>query len=268
MEIGISTASYFQKFTTEGAVDDIASHGVRLCEIFLNTFSEYVQPYTDMLARRILDNGIRVYSVHSMSTQFEPQLFSIHPRQYADGVALYRRVLEAAQSFGATHYVMHGPPLLSGAAKNIQLARIVPILVAMRDIAAEYGVTLTLENVSWCILSSPAYTQSLRGAIGEGKLKYTLDVKQALRSGYTPLEYLDAMGTDVENVHLCDAVTDSGGKLLLKMPGHGNFDFAALRSALSQKGYRGPAFIEVYSDMYQSTPALYESLDRMRTVFT
>lgn len=76
MEIGISTASYFNKLQIEDAVLDIGAHGVRLCELFLNTFSEYEPEFVDLLAERLERANVQVFSVHPMSMQYEPQLFS------------------------------------------------------------------------------------------------------------------------------------------------------------------------------------------------
>ena len=95
MEIGLSTASYFQKLQIEDAILDIGAHGVPLCEVFLNTFSEYEPAFVELLAERLACANVKVFSVHPMSMQFEPQLFSIHPRQREDALNLYERVLSA-----------------------------------------------------------------------------------------------------------------------------------------------------------------------------
>ena len=80
VQIGMSTASYFNRMPIEETVGDIGAHGVPLCELFLNTFSEYGagvrRPAGGPPGR---GRGVTAYSVHPMSTQFEPQLFSLHP---------------------------------------------------------------------------------------------------------------------------------------------------------------------------------------------
>ena len=266
MEIGISTASYFQKTMIEDAITEIGRRGVPLCELFLNSFSEYEPDFISLLEERLAASGVRAYSVHPMSTQFEPQLFSIHPRQRQDAWALYERVLRGAQRLKAQVYVMHGPVHLSGAAKNISLDRIAPIFLELSELAASYGVTLALENVSWCVFCTPEFGRALREATGD-RLSYTLDVKQAARSGFDPLAFADAAGGRIVNVHLCDYTRAADGALRLAMPGLGGFDFSRLCAALNQNGVSCPAFIEVYSDMYKKTDALYASAERMRRIF-
>lgn len=268
MQLGISTASYFNKRYVEDAVTDIARHGVPLCEIFLNTFSEYGWDFAKRLKQRVDDAGISVYSVHPMSTQFEPQLFSVLDRQLSDARDLFEKVLALGQLLGATHYVMHGPPRLAGAAKNIQIERIAPLIVEYAALSRQYGIQLLLENVSYCVFSSPEYARELIARIPPDTLRFTLDIKQALRSGFDPLDYLDAMRGALGNVHLCGASKRPDGTYALAMPGRDGYDFAGLFSAIQETGYTGPAFIEVYSDMYQTSDELYDSYRYLRALLS
>jgi len=265
MEIGLSTASYFQKLQIEDAILDIGAHGVRVCELFLNTFSEYEPPFVELLAERLAQASVSVFSVHPMSMQFEPQLFSIHPRQREDALNIYERVLAAGKRVGAQCYVMHGPARLFGGVKNIELARIAPIFLDLAERAAAYDIQLTLENVSWCVFNEPEFGVRLQELTG-GVIKHTLDVKQAVRSGYDPVDFIRAVGEHIINVHLCDATRLPSGLVRYDMPGFGEYDFATMFNLLEKKGYRGPAFIEVYSDMYEQIPTLYDSLARVKQI--
>lgn len=258
MQVGISTASLFNKCNIEDAPVRLKNIGTSLCEIFLNTFSEYEEDFVYLLSDRIRENGLKVYSVHPMGTQFEPQLFSPHPRQQADAMRIYRQVLRAGKILGAHCYVMHGPAGLNGAVKNVELTRIGPIVQNLCEIAKEYGITLAWENVSWCLFSIPSFGPKLLEATKADDLRFTLDIKQAVRSGYSPLEYVDAIGEKFINLHICD-YRYVAGRFRLSMPGQGECGFFALRAALEQKGYTGPAFLEVYSDMYREDSELQDS---------
>jgi len=265
MDIGLSTASYFQKMQIEDAIPDIGAHGVQLCEVFLNTYSEYEPAFVELLAERLAKSNLRVFSIHPMSMQFEPQLFSIHPRQREDAVLLFERVLSAGKRLGAQCYVMHGPARLFGGVKNIELTRIAPIFLDLAERAARFGIQLTLENVSWCVFNEPEFGMRLQ-AMTDGAIKHTLDVKQAVRSGHDPMDYIHAIGEHIVNVHLCDATPLASGGVHYDMPGFGEYDFVSMFNLLGEKGYAGPAFIEVYSDMYAKIPVLYESLERVKSI--
>jgi len=266
MEVGISTASYFNKLQIDDAVLDIGAHHVPQCEVFLNTFSEYEPAFVDMLAGRMRSVGLKAFSIHPMSMQYEPQLFSVHTRQRDDAWKLFERVLGDGKTLGATHYVMHGPARLFGGVKNIGLSRIAPILVELADMARGYGIQLTLENVSWCIFNRPDFGARLLDEIGTEPLRFTLDVKQAVRSGYDPVDYVKTVGDYIVNVHLCDATRLPNVTTRYDMPGFGEYNFHKMFASLAEHNYRGPAFIEVYSDMYDAIPTLYLSRARMTRI--
>lgn len=251
MNVGISTACLFCKTPLENSFGTIKGMGADRVEVFLNSFCEYEEWFARLLRCRADDNGLTVRSVHPMSAQFESQLFSIHDRQRADSISIFKKVLLAGKILGASCYVMHGAAHLSGVAKNLQDERVASTLEELIDIAQEYNITLALENVSWCIYHDADYARMLTGRIKNHRLKYVLDIKQAVRSGTSPFDIIDAVGEDIINVHLCDYAYEDG-KLVLKMPGKGCFDFASLFAALKGKGYKGDAFIEVYSDMFEN----------------
>lgn len=265
MRIGISTASYFNRMPIEDAILELGAQGVRICELFLNSFSEYTDEFSSFLAERVHQAGLTVYSVHPMSLQFEPQLFSAHPRQRADAFRMFEQILRSAARLHTTHYVMHGAAYLIGASKGLSMERIAPVFSELTALADSYGVTLTLENVSWGLFRTPQFGEELRSRVGDA-LRYTLDVKQAVRSGYRPSDYIRAVGPCIENVHLCDFVrTETGCRW--KLPLEGEFDFDGLFTELHAAGYRGPAFIEVYSDAYTDTTALYDCYRKLAARF-
>ena len=208
LQVGVSTASLFTKYMLEDTPEQIAQMGAEVMEVFLNTFQEYEPEFISLLQGRIRAQGLDVYSIHPMSTQFEPQLFSIHPRQREDANRIFERVLQAAKQLGVRYYVMHGPSNMNGAVKNMNMTRIGPILKDLCELAAHYGIGLTWENVSWCLFCYPEFAQRVFDAANTDKLYFTLDIKQAARSGYTPEAYIDAIascGKDrLKNLHICD----------------------------------------------------------------
>ncbi|MDR1619536.1 MAG: sugar phosphate isomerase/epimerase [Clostridiales bacterium] len=264
MQIGISTASLFNRCDLEDTPPLLASYGATVCEVFLNTFCEYEEAFAVLLSGRIRQAGLKVYSVHPMGTQFEPQLFSLYHRQREDALAIFEKVLRAGQRLGARYYVMHGPASLGGAVKNMQLSRIGPIVNALCAFAARYGINLAWENVSWGLFHHPSFGPALYEAAKSEHLFFTLDIKQAARSGHSPYAYLDAMGDRMVNLHLCD-YTRHNNRLTPALPGKGRFDFGRLREALIKHRYTGSAFFEVYSDLYDTDEEFQASYDFVKT---
>ena len=102
MKVGISTATFFSKVLTEDSFSVIQRCGGDTCEVFLTTFYEYKDSFGRLLKERKGD--FDVYSVHSLNTQFEPQLFNKVQRTYDDAEGVFRSVLNVGQIIGAKAY--------------------------------------------------------------------------------------------------------------------------------------------------------------------
>ena len=261
---GISTASFFDTLMLEDAPALLRQWGVHYAEYYLNSYCEYDPAFVDRLARETEDAGIRVVSVHPMSLQYEPLLFTPHPRQRSDAMKAYEMVLRAGERLKADHYVMHGPVVLNGVAKNLQLERLAPIFDQLSDMAEDHGLHLTLENVSYSIMPTPEIGLAIHSLISR-PLYHTLDVKQAIRAGVDPMAFADALGEYILAVHACDCDL-SGQTPRYCLPPRGGYDFKKLIDALREKGFSGAVLLEAYSDMFRDKSELrdaYIALNRM-----
>lgn len=99
MRTGISTASLFMRQYNEDAVQTINRLGVKTCEIFLETFSEYTRAYGELLNER--KGNLSVNSVHLFTTNLEPQLFSENERTRKDAFYFLGEAMNAANAFGS-----------------------------------------------------------------------------------------------------------------------------------------------------------------------
>ena len=258
VRVGLSTASFFDKVMVEDAPALLRQWGVFTAEYYLNSFCEYDAAFVDELAERSKDNGIRVVGVHPMSLQYEPLLFTPHPRQRADAMKAYELVLRAGERLGADHYVMHGPVVLNGVAKNLELSRLAPIFDTLSAMAEDHGLRLTLENVSYSIMPTPEVGLTLRSMLTR-PLYHTLDVKQAIRAGVDPLRFVDAFGEAILAVHACDCML-CGGVPRYCLPPFGGYDFRTLSDALQRKGFSGAVLLEAYSDMFREITELKDAV--------
>ena len=261
---GISTASFFDTLMLEDAPALFQKWGVRYAEYYLNSSYEYSPAFAEMLKRRSDDAGVRVVAVHPMSLQFEPLLFTPHPRQREEAMIGYEAVLRAGEILGADHYVMHGPVVLgNGVSKNLQLERLAPIFDRLSDMAEDHGLHLTLENVSYSIMPTPEIGLQIH-ALMQRPLYHTLDLKQSIRAGVDPLAFVDAFGERIIAVHACDC-DRSGDRPRFCLPPRGGYDFHRITKALQRKHFDGAVLLEAYSDMFQTHEELrdaYLALDR------
>lgn len=256
MKVGISTATFFSKVLTEDSFSVIQRCGGDTCEVFLTTFYEYASAFAQLLKQRKGD--FDVYSVHSLNTQFEPQLFNKVPRTYADAESIFRSVLDVGKTIGARAYTFHAQARLK------QSVYIDPKFVGDRmsklgDIASEYGIKLCLENVHWATFDSPEFFRQMKPYAQN--IGTVLDIKQARQSGYDWREYLDVMGSSVTNVHVSDV---KDGKIV--MVGKGEFPFKELVTRLKDVGYDGPLIIEQYAGNYDSFDEVKESVEYLKNI--
>ena len=261
MQIGLSTASLFSRELTENTFDVVRRLKIPLCEVFLSTLSEYEEDFIDLLCER--KEEIKVYSVHTLTQQFEPELFNPMQRTREDCEKIFRKAAKACGRLEADYYVFHGPAKF----KKIpyvfdeeRYCRIGERMEELRSILREesFGKTdICYENVHWTFFNQPDYFEHLK--------KYTdiracLDIKQAKISGYPYEEYLSCMENRLTNIHLCDY--NEQGKTTL--PGKGIFDFEKLFRMLLERQYTGNAMIEIYASDYQSYDEIAQCYDYLQ----
>jgi sugar phosphate isomerase/epimerase len=217
--------------------------GCTVCEVFLTTFCEYEDSFTELLAAR--QKNIKVHSVHSLNNHYEPELFNMSSRTRNDAEVILKKVLRGGQRLGAKYYTFHGQARLKSKPYNVDWPRIGGRCREINNLCNEYGISLSYENVHWALYNNPNFYKQLKQYAPD--VKTTLDIKQAMQSGISVYEYIDDMGDSLSTVHVCDYRED--GKLCV--PGKGSFDFTKLFAKLFEIGYNNPVLLELYSGDYK-----------------
>lgn len=245
MNVGVSSACFYPDITTENTVKVCKELGFNLMEIFLESPYEYKYMYNEELRDICLKNEMKIYSVHAFSGSFEPHLFDAYKRRRDDMLNIFCDVLNAGALLGAKCYVFHG---LRRTVQNdkIDYQNIAKSMDFLADMAGERGLFLAWENVSWCESSDPEFIKGVIEYTNTRNLRFTLDLKQARKSGHTAEEYIDVMGDKLVNVHINDSNDDN----MCLLPGEGTADLGGIMTGLEEKGYNGPFIIEVYRDNY------------------
>lgn len=260
MEIGVSTASLFLRMLTEDALAYLDRNGVETAEVFLSTYSEYTSEFAAVLKKSM--SSVKVRSVHTLNTQFEPQLYSAGMRAEADAFLLLEQVLGVAAAVGAQSYTFHGVARLKKTAPVMDFDKIGERTRKIIEACNRYGVSLAYENVHWAYYNFPGFFRELKKRCPG--LKGVLDVKQAWQSGYSFHDYIEDMGNDLITVHISDRTED--GELCL--PGKGIFPYGELVSHLKDVGFDGSVQIEVYQNNYRDPSELLESVRFLKGVFS
>lgn len=257
MKIGISTASLFPRFTTEGALATIKSLGVELTEVFFSTFYEYRPEFSKSILPQI--EGLEINSVHVNSTNYEPNFFNPERRVKGDGFYWLDQLARSAQLLKCKNYTFHGAHRLVGGGVD-DFDSLGGYLRDATEFAARYGLSLCLENVSWCLYNRPGVFSQLKKRVPA--LKGVFDIKQARRSHYPYQAYIKDMSGCIAYAHFSDV--DSNGKMCL--PGKGLYDFADIIARMKGEGFDGNIIIEVYSGDYGEISDLKESVDYLSEI--
>lgn len=234
-EVGISTAAFYPGYLTEEALSAIAQLGFRTVEIFLQADGEYTPAFGAVLDRRRRDLDLQVHSLHLYATLFD--LWAPYPRMAEEVRDRFRRLLEVATMLHARALTWHG---LRYGLDNPQLVdAFFESAVWAGDQARAAGLTLCIENVSWCYLRTPEEVRAIREA--DLPVAFTFDAFQACESGVEPADLVHAMGDRLTTVHLSD-YRDDGPRHL--PPGEGDLDWTKLLRTLQAAGYTGPLILE------------------------
>ncbi len=258
MRLGISTACFYPQ-PLEETIDRIASLGFSVIEIFFNTESEYDPAFLDTLKRLTDRNGIEIISIHPYTSLMEGMLlFSNYARRTEDGLTQYRKYMRAAARLGAQYLTFHGERFMAQETLFEHMDRTYEVYHTLCDMAQQEGITLTQENVAWCKSRDPEYLRLLTEHVPE--LRYTLDIKQANRTGQHWSAYLDVMRNRLRNIHINDY--DTTHSCLL--PGEGSMDYDLLMQSLKRYQYDHQMLIEVYSANFSDDSQVQYAGDLLR----
>ena len=147
MQVGISTASLFGRKTTEEGLEFLAKNKIECAEIFLESYCEYNAEFGDLL--KSVKGDIDVHSVHVLTTQFEPQLYSVNKRAQEDSFKLLDMAMSCGEKVNAKYYTFHGGARFKKTPIKLDFERIGQITQRIIDCAKSHGITVAYENVHW-----------------------------------------------------------------------------------------------------------------------
>lgn len=256
MVAGVSSACFFP-LETAGSVQILSEWRIPNIEIFFNSFQELKDGYLERLSALCQEAGTKVVSIHPFTSNSESlYFFTNYPGRLQDGLEIYRLFLHAAQKLGAGILVFHGAALQS----RMDIPQSAANLRALDRMAREeYGVTVAYENVVRCKGRDPDYFVQLREYYPE--LCFVLDVKQALRSGHSPSEYVEKLGNSIIHVHVSDSTRQNDCLPV----GQGEMDLPALLQQLHSRGFSGTLLQEVYRESYRHQSEVLEGYRRLQS---
>lgn len=254
MRVGASTACFFP-LETEKALENVLNLGFKTTEVFFNTVSELEEPFVRNLKRSVDAHSAQVLSVHPFSSALESNcIFGEYTRRFNDFVSLYQKHFHAAALLGADICVIHG----SVAVQKRELSEefYFDRFAKLIELGKIEGVRVCQENVVRFRSQDMEFLKRMRNYLGND-FNMVFDIKQSIRSGYNPFNFLDEFKNDIVHVH----ISDNTSSYDCMPPGRGNFDFKRLFDTMNSIDYKGGYVIEIYSKGYDVKKELAFSKD-------
>ena len=244
VSLGASSGAFYPHTATEFVPAAAAKLGVTSIELMLQTASEYQPEFIATVTANARANGVQVHSIHTMHS-LHPMM-DAYPRRAADGRALFQQGIAAAVALGAKVIVWHGAKRQDVATEE-GWERFIALTTELAHACGEAGVTLAIENVSWCALALVRNVVNFATRLAEigspKEIGFVFDPFQAVEAGANPFMMLAAMGNRIVDVHISDyRQHDATARHLA--PGEGDLPWSALIRAIAGSGYSGPIMIE------------------------
>lgn len=252
MSYGISTSCLYP-MNTEAALETLGKRGIKTCEVFLNSISETTDDFAGVLNAIRKEYGMKITAVHPFSSFSETfMLFGEYERRYLDVVDFYKRCFEVTAMLGADISIIHGMRNIGKLPHEKYFERFSGLVEAGK----KFGVSVAQENVNGHFSARPEFLENMKSALGND-FKLVFDVKQAVRSGYDPVEFAEKFKNDIIRIHISDHNEQSD----CLPPGKGDFDFKRLFSVMNSVNYRGDYIVELYREGFGSIDELTESFE-------
>lgn len=250
MKAGISTACLYPDLL-EDALSVLMENGVKTTEIFVNTHSEVVPEFTDVLAEIIRKNGAECIAYHPYTCPIEPMmLFSGYSRRVRDMLDYHRYYFDAMNRLGTKIFILHGNMNVVSVEEDFYFE----IYSLISEEAEKFGITVAQENVARCQSHSLDFMKYMSEKLGS-RAKFVLDIKQALRSDEDPFEIVRTLGNSIVHVHMSD---NSEAEDCL-VPGTGTFDIYSFLKLLDSTGFDGAIMTELYRKNFSDVSELTAS---------
>jgi sugar phosphate isomerase/epimerase len=279
VQLAFSTNAY-TRFTLPEACDRIAAAGYRAIEILADAPHAYPLTYSEHEARRLRERldalGLRVVAINGNTAMgyfkpfpdkltFEPSLISPNEVHREDRLAIIRACLALANVLGSPVVTITTGQPLSGEPAGVLRGRLLAGLDAAVEAADRAGVDLAIEPEPGQFIETSADLKALLDEADHPRLGANLDVGHAWCAGDDPAQAARLLARHLKHLHLEDIRNRRHYHLI---PGEGGeIDFAAVRRALDEVGYRGAAAVELYTYADEPDRAARESFRALSPLF-
>lgn len=250
MKAGVSSACLYPQLL-EKSVEDIARHGIKATEIFINTDCELEETYLKEL-KSILDYyGTECISVHPYTCAIEPMMFfTNYERRLNDALTYYSKYFKAMNILGANILVFHGNKGIVPVDENLYFDR----FFKLSEVGKKFDIMVAQENVARCQCNNIPFMVNMVQQLGD-IAKFVIDLKQAIRSNVNLFDIIESVGNNIAHIHISDH-TSTHDCLPLGM---GVLDVQLLLERLKEKSFNGAIMLELYRNNFDTIEQLKDN---------
>jgi len=247
LRLGLSSGAFYPRLATENVPDAAARLGVIDLEVMLQTRGEHELAFIKQVATNSRDAGVTVHALHTLQS-LHP-FITPYPRRTKEAYDLFAQAIDAAVTLGARRIVWHGLTRKDAEAPDAW-ERFIVIAADLSIACRDAGITLAVENVSWCIVASVREAMLLASRLPEigppDQIGFVFDTFQAAEAEANPFMMLAAMEGRIAHVHISDfrAATPGATRQRHLPAGDGDLPWSALLRAVANTGYSGPLISE------------------------
>ena len=239
MKLGISTACFYP-LETELALEYLGKNGIDNTEIFFNSRSELKSSFIDILSDIKDRYNMNITSIHpTLSLAESFMMFSAYERRFYDALDDYSRYSEIAAELGAKYIILHGGKQHGVLNDEEYCER----YMALKNATLKNGVTVLQENVFKHRAGDFEFLSAIKKHLGDDA-EFCLDIKQAIRCGYSPITLMEELGDNIKHYHISDHSPASDCQL----PLNGGFDFKGFFEILKNRNYQASCIKEDYNN--------------------
>ncbi len=244
LRLALSSGAFYPRVQTEDVPFEAARLGIDEVELLLQTAGEYESTFIRTVAQNAASAGVRIHAVHTFHG-LHP-FFTAYARRTEEARQRFAQAVEAAHMLGAQAVIWHGATREEAREAN-GWERFLAVAADLAGLCHAAGITLAIENVSWCVVATVRETRALAERLSglgpPGSIGFAFDPFQAAEAGANPFMILAAMDGHIVDVHLSDRRANDPARRHLP-PGDGELPWPALLRAIAGSGYDGPLVVE------------------------
>lgn len=245
------SSSCFYPLESEKSLQICGELGFTNVEIFVNTYTELIEPLKSEFKKIKEYYGLNICSIHPFTSFAESTvIFGTYKRRFEDGLEFYKKYFEFASYLGAEYLILHGAKIGPYADNEEYFER----YARLYSIGKDYGITVSQENVVNYRSESVDFIKRMSDYLKDD-FSMTLDLKQCRRAGESPIDFVNSVGDKIHHVHLSDFSEHSD----CLPPFEGEENFNTIIKALNSKGYKGKYIIELYSKNFEKRQQIVDA---------